>query len=114
MTYIRHLGHPTSAMDAASGLFECGRLSSWLTSDDRQELGGEVGDTVADRVGVSTLGLALGGDRFSFRSSLGVLPFLRLIFCVLCAVYLTSLKVKELLPARGERAGLLQFNIAGG
>lgn len=79
---MRHLGHPTSTMDVASGLLEYLRASSWLLSDDTHELGGDVGDTVADRPGDSTLGFTLGGERFSFRSSLGRLPFLRLIFGV--------------------------------
>ena len=81
---MRHLGHPTSIMDVASGLLEYLRVSSWLISDDKHELGGDVGDTtVADRPGDSTLGFTLGGERFSFRSSFGMLPFLRLIFGVL-------------------------------
>lgn len=79
MTYIKHLGQPTSTMDVASGLFEYRRLSSWLSSDDTHELGGDVGDTVADRLGDSANGLALGGERFSFKSSFGPLPFLRLM-----------------------------------
>ena len=83
MTYIRHLGHPTRTMDVASGLLEYLTVlvsTSWFISDDTHELGGDVGDTIDDRLGDSTLGLSLGGDRFSFNSSLG--PFLRLIFCV--------------------------------
>lgn len=78
---MRHLGHPTSTIEVASGLLDSG---SGFVSDDTHELGGDVGDTVADRLGDSTIGLALGGDRFSFRSSLGALPFLWLIFGVLC------------------------------
>lgn len=78
---MRHLGQPTSTMEVASGLLECGTVSSWFNSEDTHELGGDVvGETVADRLGDSTLRLALGGDKFSFRSSLGPLPFLRLIF----------------------------------
>ena len=49
-----------------------------MSSDDTHELGGEVGDTAANRVGDSALGLALGGDKFSFKSSFG--PLWRLIF----------------------------------
>jgi len=79
ITYMRHLGHPTSNIDVASGLLEYLRVSSWLISDDTHELGGDVGDTVADRPGDSTLGFTLGGDRLSLRSSFGRLPFLRLI-----------------------------------
>lgn len=77
ITYMRQRGHPTSTMDVASGLFEYRRVSSWLSSDDTHELGGDVGDNVADRLGDSAWRLALGGDRFSFKSSFG--PFLRLI-----------------------------------
>lgn len=67
MTYMRHRGQPTSIMEVASGLLEYRRVdSSWLSSDDTQELGGEVGDAVA---GDSAWRLALGGDKFSFRSS---------------------------------------------
>jgi hypothetical protein len=80
---MRHLGHPTSTIDVASGLLEYLRVSSWLISDDTHELGGDVGDTVADRPGDSTLGFTLGGDRLSLRSSFGRLPFLRLILDVL-------------------------------
>lgn len=70
-------------MDVASGLLEYLTLAastSWFISDDTHELGGDVGDMVADRLGESTPGLtlALGGDRFSVNSSFG--PFLRLIF----------------------------------
>lgn len=61
---MRHLGHPTSTMDVASGLLEYLRASSWLLSDDTHELGGDVGDTVADLPGDSTLGFTLGGERF--------------------------------------------------
>jgi hypothetical protein len=80
---MRHLGHPTSTMDVASGLLEYLRASSWLLSDETHELGGDVGDTVADLPGDSTLGFTLGCERFSLRSSFGRLPFLRLIFGVL-------------------------------
>lgn len=82
ITYIRHLGQPTSIMEVGSGLLECLRLSSWLSSDDTQELGGDVGDTVADRLGDSCLRLTLGGDRFSFKSSFGPFPFLQLMVCL--------------------------------
>lgn len=74
MTYMRHLGQPTSTIDVASGLLKYFPSSS----DDTHELGGDVGDTVAERLGVATCGLRRGGDRWSFKSSLG--PFLRLIF----------------------------------
>lgn len=74
ITYMRHLGHPTRTIDVASGLLEYFPSSS----DDTHELGGDVGDTVAERLGVATCGLRLGGDRFSFKSSFG--PFLLLIF----------------------------------
>ncbi|KAL3825729.1 hypothetical protein ACJIZ3_021758 [Penstemon smallii] len=72
MTYIRHLGHPTSIMDVASGLVEYRSDSScWFNSEDTHELGGDVGETVSDRVGDSTRGwFTLGGDKFSLRSSL--------------------------------------------
>lgn len=73
ITYMRHLGHPTSTIDVASGLLEYFPSSS----DDTHELGGDVGDTVAERLGVATCGLRLG-DRLSFKSSFG--PFLLLIF----------------------------------
>lgn len=75
---MRHRGHPTSTIDVASGLVEYLReLSSWFSSDDTHELGGDVGDTVAERLGDSTLGFGLDGERFSFNSSFG--PFLLLI-----------------------------------
>lgn len=79
ITYMRHLGHPTSIMDVASGLEAYRGDSSRFLSDDTQELGGDVGDTVNDRLGDSTRGLLgiLGGERFNLRSSLG--PFLLLI-----------------------------------
>jgi len=79
---MRQRGHPTSTMDVASGLFGYRRGSSWLSSDDTQELCGDVGDTVAERLGDSTRGLGLGGERFNFNSSFGLLPLLRLIFAV--------------------------------
>lgn len=77
MTYMRHLGHPTTTIEVASGLLEQRTAaSSWLSSDDTHELGGEVGETEADRFGdESILRFALGGERFSFKSSLGLLPF---------------------------------------
>lgn len=95
ITYIRHLGHPTRTMDVASGLLEYLTLAStsWFISDDTHELGGDVGDTVADRLGDSTLGLSLGGDRFSFNSSLG--PFLRLIFISLRIINLNQTYGKQ-------------------
>lgn len=68
-------------MDVASGLLEFLRVSSWF-SDDTHEVGGDIGDAVADRFGESILRLALGGDRFSFSSSFGTFPFLRLIFLI--------------------------------
>ena len=81
ITYIKQRGHPTSIIVAASGLFEY----DLAASDDTHELGGEVGDTVADRFGDSTplFPPPLGGDRFSFSSSFGAPPsllFLRFIF----------------------------------
>lgn len=84
ITYMRHLGQPTSTIEVASGLLEYLRLSSWFSSDDTQELGGDVGDTVADWVGDSSLRSTLGGDRFSFNSSFGPFPFLRLMMVRLC------------------------------
>lgn len=79
MTYMRHLGQPTSIMEVASGLLEYRWVdSSWLSSDDKHELGGDVGDAVA---GDSTWRLALGGDKFNFKSSFG--PLRRLIFLFL-------------------------------
>lgn len=78
MTYIRHRGHPTNTMEVASGLL--GYPSSTLISDT-QELGGDVGETVADRLGEElNPRFILGGDRFSFSSSFD--PFLRLILPV--------------------------------
>ncbi|KAJ7976186.1 hypothetical protein O6P43_006003, partial [Quillaja saponaria] len=83
ITYIRQRGQPTSTMEVASGLLEFFMLSSWFSSEDTQEL---VGDTVADRFGDSTPGLALVGERFSFKSSFGVFPFRRfMVFLWLCA-----------------------------
>lgn len=54
--------------------------SAEFTSDDKHELGGDVGDVDdeddPDRFGNSILvRLARGGDRFSFNSSLGPFPF---------------------------------------
>ena len=48
--------------------------SSWFNSDEMHELGGDVGETVADQLGDSTLGLTLGGNRFSFRFNFVSLP----------------------------------------
>ncbi|WJX17904.1 hypothetical protein P8452_07762 [Trifolium repens] len=84
MTYIRQRGQPTKTMEVASGLLEylCWLFpSSWFSSVDTHELGGDVGETVADLVGDDStlLWSTLGGDRFSFKSSFGPLPFLRLI-----------------------------------
>ncbi|RDX70805.1 hypothetical protein CR513_49913, partial [Mucuna pruriens] len=84
ITYIRQRGQPTKTMEVASGLLEYPRLllllSSWLSSVETHELGGDVGDTVADRVGDSSLrSTTLGGDRFNFKSSFGPLPFLPLM-----------------------------------
>lgn len=84
MTYIRQRGQPTKTMEVASGLLEylCWLFpSSWFSSVDTHELGGDVGDTVADLVGDDStlLWSTLGGDRLSFKSSFGPLPFLRLI-----------------------------------
>lgn len=69
-------------------------MSSWF-SDDTQEVGGEVGDTVADWLGDSMCGFPLGGDRFSFRSSFGTFPFLRLIFAVCTHLYIPPPACKE-------------------
>lgn len=99
MTYMRQRGHPTSTMEvASSGLVEWLLLllfpSSWFSSVETQEVVGDVGDTVADRFGDDSnlLWLTLGGDRFSFSSSFGPLPFLRLmvLFCCLCKKYLIT------------------------
>ncbi|KAG8374057.1 hypothetical protein BUALT_Bualt11G0091300 [Buddleja alternifolia] len=65
ITYMRHLGQPTSTMDVASGLAERD------SSDDTHELCGDVGSTVRERLGDSSGGwLALDGVKFNFRSSL--------------------------------------------
>lgn len=72
ITYIRQRGQPTSIIDVASGLFEYLTAAAISSSDDTHEVGGDVGDTVADRLGDSTPLFALGGDKFSFRSSFGV------------------------------------------
>ena len=76
MTYIRHLGHPTNTIELNSGLLID-------KSDDTHELRGE---TEADRlgdsiVGFAPLGLALGGDKFNFKSNFCMLlsPFLLLM-----------------------------------
>ena len=82
ITYIRHRGQPTSTIDVASGLLEYRRaapLSSWFSSNDTQELGGDVGDNVADRLGDNPKGCCRGGDRFNFNSSFGTLPLLLLL-----------------------------------
>lgn len=84
ITYMRHLGQPTSTIEVASGLlgYRSAAASSWFSSNDTQELGGDVGDTVADRLGDDMNGCARGGDKFNFNSSFGTLPLLlRLIFC---------------------------------
>lgn len=48
MTYIKHLGHPTSTIDVvASGLLEYFKLSS----DDTHELGGDVSGDVVTAAG---------------------------------------------------------------
>ena len=109
ITYMRQRGQPTRTIEVASGLLEYLRLlllSSWFSSEDRQELGGDVGDAVADRVGDSSLRSALGGERFSFRSSFGPLPFLRLMVLVplFCSAKSTSSPVfdtKALLTTKG-------------
>lgn len=101
MTYIRQRGQPTKTMEVVSGLLEyLWRLlvvsSSWFSSVDTHELGGDVGETVADLVGdddddSTTLG---GGDRFSFKSSFGPLPFLLLI--VLLFPFFLSFSAKKM------------------
>jgi hypothetical protein len=89
ITYMRQRGHPTRTMDVASGLLEYRSESSWFSSDDTHELGGDVGgDTVAERLGDSTLGFGLGGDRFSFKSSFGPFPLRLLIFAQYLYMYL--------------------------
>lgn len=101
ITYMRHLGHPTRTMDVASGLFEYRRLlSSWLSSDDTQELGGDVGDSVADRLGESANGFALGGERFSFKSSFGPLPFLRLMMPLFVYSFFHKMKYRPPCPLK--------------
>lgn len=81
ITYIRQRGHPTSTIEVASGLLEylSAVPSSWFSSNDTQELGGDVGDTVADRLGDDISECDRGGDRFSFNSSFGTLPLLLLL-----------------------------------
>lgn len=82
ITYMRQRGHPTRTIEVVSGLVEyLTDGSSWFISDETHELGGEVGEVVAERLGDRTilLWLDVGGERFSFSSSLGLL---RLIFCV--------------------------------
>lgn len=83
ITYIRQRGHPTRTIDVASGLFEYLRVSPELISDETHELGCDVGefdDEDADRLGDSILArFTRGGDRFSFKSSFGHLPFLLIL-----------------------------------
>lgn len=74
---MRHLGHPTRTMEVASGLFNWWGwvwVSSELSSIETHELLGDTSEE-ADNFGDSTWGFALGGDRFSFKSS-GGLAFL--------------------------------------
>lgn len=83
ITYIRQQGHPTITMKVVLGMLEYTRLllsSSWLSSVDTQEFSGDVGNNIVDRVGDSSLwSTTLGRDRFNFKSSFGLLPFLSLM-----------------------------------
>ena len=82
ITYMRQRGHPTRTIEVVSGLDEyLTDDSSWFISEETHELGGEVGEVVAERLGDRTILLRLdvGGERFSLRSTFGLL---RLIFCV--------------------------------
>ena len=79
---MRQRGHPTRTIEVVSGLDEyLTDDSSWFISEETHELGGEVGEVVAERLGDRTILLRLdvGGERFSLRSTFGLL---RLIFCV--------------------------------
>lgn len=114
ITYIRQRGHPTKTMEVASGLLEYPRwlllllllLSSWLSSVDTHELGGEVGDTVADRVGDSSLrSTILGGDRFNFKSSFGPLPFLPLMVLPLLFAKVCYLWKEQVVWPKEKRVG---------
>jgi len=78
---MRQRGQPTNSMEVASGLLD-------PFSDETHELGG---DTDADRVGDDSILLfTLGGDKFSFKSSFGPLPFLLLIFFLCFALFSTK------------------------
>lgn len=77
MTYMRHRGHPASTMAFASGL-----LWYWCSgSDDTQELrSSDMFEDVSEAFGEPIGEWALGGDRFSFNSSFGLVLPLLLIF----------------------------------
>lgn len=69
MTYMRHLGHPTSTIEVASGLLEYFRLSSEETHE-------RVGDSDSSDEDVdillcllTTLVAVSATDRFSFKSN---------------------------------------------
>lgn len=89
---MRQRGQPTSNIEVASGLFG-------PFSDETQELGG---DNEADRVGDNSILLisSLGGDRFSFKSSFGPVPFLRLILCFSLFSATTKIFIREEIKTR--------------
>ncbi|RWW46645.1 hypothetical protein BHE74_00047410 [Ensete ventricosum] len=90
MTYMRQRGHPASTIDdVASGLSACFCSSS----DDTHELGGDTdgdedessssSDTTTALVDGPPLALTCFPDRFSFSSTFGFFPWLRLISSLL-------------------------------
>lgn len=81
ITYIKHLGHPTTTIDVDSGLLEYFKLSS----DETHDLGGDIsGDTVA------ACCPRLGGDKFSFSSSccLSIVCLVLLLFLRMLMIFI--------------------------
>lgn len=80
ITYIKHLGHPTSIIEFVSellGQLENARSSLGLGSRETQELVGDMMISIEEEDDDDLLGgegsflgkIALGGDKFSFKSS---------------------------------------------
>ena len=82
MTYMRHRGHPTSSIDVESVLLEHCKVSSG--SDETHEPSIDMSEEEdVETFGDSSGEFALGGDKFSFKSSSG--PFgLRLMLICIC------------------------------
>ena len=82
-TYMKHRGHPASAIEVASGLLVYCVIDESSGSEETHELSGDISEKETDVFGDPTCWLALGGERFSLKSGFGLFALRLIIFYLL-------------------------------